>query len=295
MTVSSTPSWLNKEEYPFASKFFATPFGKMHYVDEGEGKPIVFVHGNPSWSFGFRNVIKGLRKNYRCIAPDHLGFGLSDKPLDWSYLPEEHAKNLADLLDSLDLNEITLVVNDWGGPTGLSYALRSPERIANIVILNTWLWSVKSDWYYQGFSKFVGGPIGRFLIRKRNFFARDIVKAAFGDKTKLTPEIHKHFLKPFAKVEERKGSWVFPKQIIGSSEWLGSLWSQREKLNEKNCLIAWGMKDVAFKEKELNRWRAAFPEAKVIRYSTCGHFVAEEEAVDLTKQIKTMMTEGSRT
>jgi haloalkane dehalogenase len=278
--------WLNRELYPFESHYYRSPVGIVHYIDEGSGDPIVFIHGNPSWSFQFRNVIKLLSTDHRCIAPDLIGFGLSEKPMEWSYLPEDHARILDGFLGSLDLHDITLVVGDWGGPIGLSYAIHHPERIKNIVITNTWLWSVKNDWYYQAFSKFVGGPIGRFLIKKRNFFARDIVKAAFGDKKKLTKEIHSHYLSPLNDPKDRKGSWVFPKEIIGSSDWLQTLWDRHDVLKGKNVLIAWGMKDIAFREKELNRWIGAFPNSKVVRYPDAGHYVAEIRPDDLSQEIR---------
>jgi haloalkane dehalogenase len=271
------PEWLNKEEYPFTPKTFSTPAGGMSYVDEGSGDPIVFVHGNPSWSFEFRNIIKGLRGEYRCIAPDHIGFGLSDKPLNFSYKPRDHAKNLELFLESLKLKKITLVVGDWGGPIGLSYAKTHPERIKNIVITNTWMWSVHDDWYYRIFSGMMGGPIGRFLIRRYNFFARVIVKKVFGDKTKLTSEIHRQYAAPLDTPEKRKGSYVFPKEIIGSSDWLASLWEQREIFANKNIVILWGMKDIAFRKKELKTWRVAFPDAKVVEFPDAGHFVVEEK------------------
>ena len=140
----------------------------MHYVDEGSGDPIIFVPGNPSWSFESREMIKALSGQFRCIAVDHIGFGLSDKPLDYSYLPQEQAKNLDALLESINLEKITMVVGDWGGPIGLSYAIHHPERMKAICITNTWLWSVKKDWYYIAYSGFMGGPIGRWLIRTQN-------------------------------------------------------------------------------------------------------------------------------
>jgi haloalkane dehalogenase len=136
---NSVPDWLNRNDYPFTSRYFDAPAGRMHYLDEGSGDPILFVHGNPVWSFVYRHLIKSLCGSYRCIAPDHLGFGLSDKPAHWSYLPEEHAKNLELLLESLNLERITLVINDWGGPIGISYAIRHPERVRNLVITNSWL------------------------------------------------------------------------------------------------------------------------------------------------------------
>ena len=160
----------------------------------------------------------------------------------------------------------------------------------NIVITNTWLWPVRNDWYYQMFSRFVGGKIGRFFIQKRNLFARDILKATFGDKKKLTKDIHNHFLMPLHDPEERKGNWVFPKQIIGASDWLETLWNNLDVLKSKNILIAWGLKDIAFREKELDRWIEAFPEAKVVRFSDAGHFVAEEKPDELIPEIMKLVS-----
>jgi len=283
------PGWLNRKDYPFTSNYYKTPVGRMHYLDEGEGDPIIFVHGNPSWSYQFRNVIKRLSNHHRCIAPDLIGFGLSDKPKDWSYLPEDHAQLFEGFLESLDLHNMTIVVGDWGGPIGLSYAIKHPKRVKNLVITNTWLWSVRKDWYYQAFSRFVGGPIGKVLINRRNFFARDVVKMAVGDKSRLTKEVHDHYLKPLEKKEERKGSWVFPRRIIGSSEWLESLWNKHERLKGKNVLLAWGMKDIAFREKELNRWKGTFPDATVVRFEDAGHFVAEERPKELSDNMKKLL------
>jgi pimeloyl-ACP methyl ester carboxylesterase len=159
------PKWLDQEEYPFSSNSFQSSAGMLNYVDVGKGDPIVMVHGNPGWSFEYRNVIKGMMAKNRCIAPDMIGFGFSDKPYEWDYLPKSHAAIFEEFMDSLNLNNITLVVNDWGGPIGLSYAIKHPEKIKKLVILNTFLWSVKDDPYYQKFSKRAGGGMGRFLIK----------------------------------------------------------------------------------------------------------------------------------
>ncbi len=108
-------TWINQDEYPFTPKEFSLPMGTMSYVDDGSGDPLVMIHGNPSWSFEFRALIKHFSKTYRCIAPDHIGFGLSDKPTGWDYLPKHQAENLEKLLESLNLENITLIVGDWGG------------------------------------------------------------------------------------------------------------------------------------------------------------------------------------
>ncbi|MCP4138760.1 MAG: alpha/beta fold hydrolase [Chloroflexi bacterium] len=285
-----TPSWLNKELYPFTPKEFSLPMGKMSYVDEGTGEAIVMIHGNPSWSFEFRDLIKYFSKSHRCIAPDHIGFGLSDKPTDWDYLPKHQAENLERFLESLDLENITLIVGDWGGPIGLSYAIKHPDRIKNIIITNTWMWSAKDDWYYQAFSGFVGGSIGRWLIKKYNFFVRTVLKSIYGDKRKLTPEIHQHFIMPLVKPEERKGNQVLPKEIIASSDWLADLWKKRNNLNGKIKLIAWGMKDIAFRKKELNHWRKHFPDVKVVQYPDAGHFLAEEKSEELIAEMEVILS-----
>jgi haloalkane dehalogenase len=285
-SFTSVPEWVDRAEYPFQPRRFDLPIGSMSYVDEGAGDPIVMVHGNPYWSFEYRKIIRAFSATHRCIAPDHIGFGLSDKPRTWSYLPEDHAANLAALLDFLDLEGVTLIVGDWGGPIGLSWAIDNPERVSSIVVNNTWLWPVDDDWYYRAFSGFVGGPIGRVLIRRRNFFATSVVKHAWGDRHLLTPEIRTHIETPLADPEDRLGTWVFPRRIIGSTTWIRSLWDRRDRLNGAVKLIAWGMKDIAFREKELNRWAETFPEARVVRYPNAGHFVPDEAAEDLISDMR---------
>ncbi len=286
MKNRTRPEWLDEKEYPFKDHYFSTPYGDMHYVDEGAGDPIVFVPGNPSWSFESREMIKALSGKYRCIAVDHIGFGLSDKPSDFSYLPQDQARNLDALLESLHLERITIVVGDWGGPIGLSYAIHHPEKIKSVVVTNTWLWSVKNDLYYVAYSAIVGGPLGRWLIRTQNFFAKNVVYAAFGDKSKLTPHIHKHYIEQFPNPEDRKGNWVFPAQVVGASDWLESLWNQRQVLNDKVAVIAWGGKDIAFREKELQTWIKAFPKARVMRFPNSGHFIPEENPTELAEAIR---------
>jgi haloalkane dehalogenase len=277
----SNIQWINSEDYPFKSNFLQLEMGKMHYIDEGRGSPIVMVHGNPTWSFLYRHLVKGLSQKYRCIAMDHIGFGLSDKPSEWSYLPEEHAKNLNVLIEKLDLKDITLIVQDWGGPIGLSYAISKPGNVKRIIIMNTWMWSVKGDPHYERFSGFMGGAIGRFLIKRFNFFVRGVMKKAMGDKSKLPKSVHQHYFKALDNPAERKGCWVFPKQIIASSDWLDSLWSQKEKIKDKPALILWGMKDIAFREQELERWVDMFPNCKTLRFDNVGHFVQEEKGSEL--------------
>jgi haloalkane dehalogenase len=281
----ASPPWLDRTEYPFPARYFSLPEGRMHYVDEGRGPPIVFVHGNPSWTFEFRHLIQSFRTTHRCIAADHLGFGLSDKPLRFSYLPSAHAANLEKFLESLDLHDVTLYVYDWGGPIGLSYALNHPERIRKLVISNTWMWSVNHVLRFLLFSTFVGGPIGRYRIVQSNTFVKNGFPGAFGDRRRLSAAVHSQYLNALPTPADRKGCSIFPGEILKSGNWLAGLWERRARLVDKHVLLVWGMKDVGFGRKELARWSALFPGATVVRFEDGGHFLAEEKPTEVAAAI----------
>jgi len=280
VTLMDKP-WLDTTDYPFKPNHFDLPMGKMHFIDEGNGTPIVFVHGNPGWSFEYRNSIKELSKTNRCIANDHIGFGLSDKPFEWNYLPENHADNFEKFINHLNLDKFILVVNDWGGPIGLSYALKNPDKIKHLVITNTWMWSAKDDPYYRKFSGFVGGPIGRFLIKNFNFFGKVIIKKCIVDKKNFHPTIYKHL----ESKNDRKGCWIFPKQIIASSDWLDSLWQKRKNLEGIPKTLIWGMKDIAFREKEFEIWKNELDNLKVLKLDKVGHYPHEEATEVFIKEL----------
>lgn len=269
-------------------RYVEVPAGRMAYIDTGgpAERTAVFVHGNPSSSAEFTAVIDALGSRYRCIAADLIGFGDSDKPIDWDYLPTSHARNLALLLDSLDLHQVTMVVGDWGGPIGLSWVLDHPDRVANVVITNTWMWPVNRSLYFQGFSKAMGGPAGRFLIRHHNVFAVWVVKGAWGTRKRLTPALHDQFTQVHPAQAERKGMWVFPGQIVGATPWLKQLWERRAILHEVDVSFVWGMKDIAFRPDVLQKWTDEFPGSPVERLEDVGHYVALEAPQALVAAIK---------
>jgi haloalkane dehalogenase len=161
--------------------------------------------------------------------------------------------------------------------------------------MNTWMWPVDDDWYYVAFSKFTGGPIGRFLIKRFNFFARVVMRQSYGNKAKLTEHVHHHYLKPLEMPQERKGCWVLPGEILGSTAWLSDLWARRSLLTDKPKLIVWGMKDIAFRERELNTWSDAFMDAKVVRLDGVGHYVQEEAASELSRAVRRFLIRDGET
>jgi haloalkane dehalogenase len=282
-TSSSQPDSLDRgdtidrTEYPFTSRWLELPAGRMHYVDEGMGEPLLFVHGTPTWSFEWRHLIRDLAPSHRCLAPDYLGFGLSDRPRNFAYTPEAHAANLAHFIDRLNPAPFTLIVHDFGGPIGLPLCLKQPERVKRLVIVNTWLWSFKGDRAMTRKGRLAGSRLGRWLYGWANLSLRVITPAAYADKRKLTPEIHRHYLDRFPDRWSRQTVlWVLAKALLGSSDYFDSLWQQRVRLQGRPALIVWGMRDSAFPPEQLARWRVALPAARVIELADAGHWPHEE-------------------
>ncbi|MEF9478720.1 alpha/beta fold hydrolase [Chryseobacterium sp. 1B4] len=276
MKNKENTDWLDRKEYPFKSHFIETKSGKIHYIDEGEGEVLVFVHGNPNWSFGYRELIKHFSKTHRCIAIDHIGFGLSDKPYDVSYLPKFHAENLELVIITLQLHDITLVLHDWGGPIGISYAENNPDHVKRLIVFNSWFWSVKEDKTLRTFSRFMGSALGRNLCKYFNFFPRVLMKVDRGDKKNYSKATHQHYIKPFPHARTRKGTWVFPRSFLAEDQWLTQLWDNRKSFTGLPVLLLWGLKDKAFPQPFLSRWENAFPQSTSIKFEYSGHNSPEE-------------------
>lgn len=284
----NSPKWLDRILYPFQHHTLQLKEGQLHYVDEGKGAPLVFVHGTPTWSFVWRQQIKSLSRSYRCIAPDHLGFGLSDKPARFSYTPEAHADNLEALIAHLQLKDLTLVVHDFGGPIGLRYALRYPENVKKLIILNTWMWSLLGEKRLMKISRFMGGGIGRFLYRQGNFSARVLLPKGYSQRRHLTKDIHRHYLKPLASPADRLGTWRFAVALHEASPYFSELWEQRENLTPIPKLIIWGEQDSLLPLQWLLKWKQAYPEAQVVQLQA-GHFLQDEKGGEVSEAIRSFL------
>ncbi len=289
-TAIADPQWLDRGLFPFESRYLDLPMGRLHYVDEGPrtGPTLLALHGNPTWSFLYRDVVASLSDDVRVVAPDLLGFGLSEKPDDFSYLPRDHARVFDRFVDELGLDDVVLLVHDWGGPIGLDWATRRPDRVRGVVVTNTWMWphdSARVRW----FSRLLGGWLGREAILRFNAFARAVVPLAFADRSRLSGEVHRQYVAPLSSPSARKASWVFPRELVGSRTWLGELWRRREALDGKPMLLVWGRADPAFGE-ELGRWQRAFPRARSVAFDDCGHYVAEEKGRALAAAVDGFLT-----
>jgi haloalkane dehalogenase len=280
----SRPGWVPNELYPFESKFAEIGGARVHYVDEGSGPPLLLLHGNPTWSFLYRDIIKGLRDRYRCIAPDYPGFGLSAAPAGYGFTPLEHAEIVEELVQELDLSGITMMVQDWGGPIGFSVATRNPDRFAAFVIGNTWAWP-QSDRTTQLFSRFMGGRVGGYLILHRNVFVERLIPSGVKRK-KLSPEVMNAYRGPFAAVESRRPVHVFPREILASRPFLAQVERGLPALADRPALIVWGDKDVAFREPALRRWEQVFPNHRTVRLEGAAHYIQEEAADEIADAIR---------
>jgi pimeloyl-ACP methyl ester carboxylesterase len=282
--------WLDKSEYPFKSNFFDINGNNLHYIDEGKGETLLFVHGTPSWSFDYRNIIKKLKEYYRCAAIDHIGFGLSDKPEHYDYSTQNHSKTLEKFVLEKQLKNITLVVHDFGGPIGLNFAMQHPEKIKKLIILNSWLWSSENDPDFIKLKKVLKSPLLPFLYRYLNFSPKFILPQSFGDK-KLPKNLLKQYTKPFADKTQRNGTLSFAKSLLNDQKWFEELWNKRNAISDKPTLFIWGMRDQVIKPHNLEKFENGFTNSKTVRLETSGHFPQEEQPKKVTDAIFEFMKE----
>jgi haloalkane dehalogenase len=282
------PNWLDSSLYPFESKYIQLEKGNMHYVDEGKGEIILFVHGTPTWSFLYRDFIKALSSKYRCIAIDHLGFGLSEKPKSFTGTPQSHAKNLSEFIQNMDLHNITLVVHDFGGSIGLAAGIENSDKINKVVLFNTWMWETKHDKGIQKIDKTINSWLGKFLYLNMNFSPKVLLKKGFSDKKYLTKKVHNQYIKPFPDKDSRRPLFSLAKALIGSSDWYENQWQNLNKLADKDWLILWGTKDEFITTKYLEKWKKRLPGAK-IKELDCGHFVQEEKTIEAVTEIRNFL------
>jgi haloalkane dehalogenase len=274
---NAVPVWLDREAYPFAHHWIDLTHGRMHYVDEGTGAPVLLIHGTPTWSFEYRHVISGLAPHARVIAPDHLGFGLSARPRDFAYTPEAHSENLLELIDRLDLRNVTLVVHDFGGPIGLRLALDRPDRISRIVIINSWLWPFDDDAVMAKRARMASGWVGKLLYKYFNASLRLIMPSAYGNRAALTTPIHRQYLEVFRNRDARvRVLHQLAVALLGSSAYYARLHDRMKELRRKPVLIVWGLKDSAFQPYQLDRWRRELAAATVVTVDQAGHWPHEE-------------------
>lgn len=272
------------ELYPFTSRWFDSSRGRVHYIDEGTGPVIVFFHGNPTWSFLYRNIIAGLRDRFRCIAPDYLGFGLSERPSEFTYRIDEHASVMGELVDHLELDRYLSMGQDWGGPISMAVGTDRADRVRGVVLGNTWFWPT-SELSTKVFSVVMGSPPMQWAITNRNFFVERMIPA--GTSTSLDDAVMEHYRGVQPTPQDRAGVARMPKEILAARPLLEKL--SRDvpaKLGSKPALFVWGMKDFAFRPgPNLPRMREAFPDHVVVELAEANHFMQEDAPGQIAEAI----------
>ncbi|EAR00048.1 alpha/beta fold hydrolase [Maribacter sp. HTCC2170] len=274
---------IDEQLYPFKSNYIKINNEiKVHYVDEGEGPVILMLHGNPTWSFLYRKMINELKDEYRVIAPDYPGFGLSPTPLKYDFLPSTHSQIIEEFINLLDLKEIILVMQDWGGPIGLNIAINNPELVRGMVLGNTWAWPLKR-FGQKMFSHIMGGYIGRWMAHSFNGVWHVFMKKGFV-KSPSNRELAM-YKAPFENSENSKQTAIFPKELYNSKSFLAKIESSLNILKEKPVLFTWGKHDFAFQKPELSIFQSIFKNHEV-KMLDASHFWQDEQGELASKYIK---------
>lgn len=278
----------------------------MHYVDEGSGEPVVLLHGEPTWGYLYRRLIGPLSERHRVLVPDHMGFGKSETPPDRSYLLGEHVGNLESLLvDELDLHEVTLVLHDWGGPIGAGFALRHPDRVARVVLVNSLLplgldheWRLlaanleESSWFRWARAAHAAGTLDEILGNARYTVAHLMLELqGVARPGVVDPLWIRAYGEPFAGSGESRGALDFPRQLVAPHEFEAVQFPRPvpgavDAIRRKPAMLAFGMRDRALLARHMIPiFSGAFPGAPVVRLAGAAHFCQEDEPDLLTALI----------
>jgi haloalkane dehalogenase len=269
-------------DYPFTGHFLSLDGPRLHYLDEGAGDPVVMLHGNPTWSFYYRDLVQALRASCRCIVPDHIGCGLSDRPPDdrYAYTLDRRARDVAALLDHLGLRDnLTLVLHDWGGMIGMLFASRFPERIKRLVILNTAAFHKPAAKKLPWSIRVCRGWLGPVLVRGLNAFVRGALR--YGACRPLPTSVRQGYLHPYDNWERRRAILRFVQDIPlkpgdRGYELVSEVESGLHRFAALPALICWGMRDFVFDHHFLAEWRRHLPRAEVHEFPAAGHLVLED-------------------
>jgi len=264
------------ELFPVEHRFLDLDGARIHYVDEGSGETLLLLHGNPSWSFLYRKIIAALRSDFRCVALDYPGYGMSDAPPGYGFTPREHSLVLERFVDRLGLSDLTLMVQDWGGPIGLGLAGRRPELVRRLIIGNTFAWPL-SGWRIRLFSWMMGGPIGWSLTWAFNFVPKFFFARGLAQKT--APAVLEMYLAPWRDRARRGAAVIAPRQLVKASPYLKEVEANLGKLADRPTLIVWGMKDFAFREAERARFERIFARHQTVLLDDASHFLQEDEGL----------------
>ncbi len=283
-SVGKRPTWVDDELFPFESRFVELDGNVVHYVDEGSGPILLMLHGNPVWSFVYREVIVALRDRFRCIALDFPGFGLSTGAPGYRYRAQDHADLLVSFLDRIGLSPLTLVGHNWGGPFGLYAAEQRPDRFEGLILANTWAWPLNGDLSSEMFSRGMGNPVGRALIQRFNLLVDYFIPSAH-KRRKLSEAEKAHYREAMPTPERRHPCAVLPGEITGAREFFNDLADQLSAIEKLPTLIVWADTDPIFNDRYRKRFEAIFPNHTTTMLHGVGHFLQSDAPAEFSEAI----------
>ena len=288
--------------YPFADHFFDRGGLRLHFLDEGQGEPVVMLHGNPTWSFHFRALVLALRDHFRVVVPDHMGMGLSDKPGDgqYRYCLQSRADDLTALLDHLGLvRGVTLIGHDWGAMIGMAWAVRFPERVARLVVLNGAAFHVPSDAHVPAALHVVRNrALGALALHSSDFFIR-AAACSCCTRRPMPAEVLDAYLAPYSNWADRIALLRFPQDVplVASDPSYGlvsTIEAGLTQFRQTPALICWGERDVVFPPRVLDIWRGHWPHAEVHRFPDCGHWLLEDAPDEIAACMRAFLADRPR-
>lgn len=282
-TVPTRPSWVPADLYPFEDHWADIEGNQVHYVDEGAGPPLLLLNGNPSWSFGWRDVILSLRGSFRCIAPDYPGFGLSREGSGYDFRPRSHSKVIEALVERLGLSGLVVFGYAWGGPIGLGLAGRRPELIRALIIGNTWAWP-DDRLRVRLFSALMGGPLAWLTVDRLNLMIRLYLPRNL-KRGPLTAQERAAYEGPFPR-DRRHITSVLPREIVAGRAYLEEVEANLPRIADRPALILWPDSDPGFGDSELRRWQSLYPAAETVSLRRVGQYIDEDAPEDVAAAIK---------
>ncbi len=281
-----------RELYPFTGRTLDLDGLRYHYLDEGRGEAVVALHGNPTWSFYYRELVTALRDGFRVVVPDHIGCGLSDKPGDdrYPYTLERRVADFARLMDELGLADINLVVHDWGGMIGLAWAVQRPERVKRLVILNTAAFHLPPAKRFPWQLWLARTPVGPLLVRGLNAFARGAARFAC-TRRRLSAPVRDAYCAPYDSWDDRIATLRFVQDVPLAPgdrgyELVSATAARLPVFRDRPVLVCWGMKDFVFDHHFLAEWERILPQAEVHRFADCGHYILEDAAEEIIPLVR---------
>lgn len=281
-----------KSEYPYAARNVTVTGARMSYLDEGSGEVVLFVHGNPTWSFAWRRFFPEITRTRRAVAVDHIGCGLSDKPLDYDYSLEQRITALCEFITQLDLKRITLVAHDWGGAIGMGAAARLPERFSRFVLMNTGAFTCTRMPLRIAVCRFPF--LGTLALRGFNAFSRAALTMAVAKPERMTRAVRQGYLAPYNSWRNRVAVNAFVKDIPlrpSHRSW-STLLAVEEGLSQFEAhpmLLLWGQRDWCFTTDFLNEFEQRYPQAETLRIPDAGHYVFEDAHEQIIPRLITFL------